>query len=112
MSEEYSVGYSEGYQAGWNAAMDTTPPAPSPVPLIQAWRDSAQWLRNNYQDHPNVASLCDAMVEYGSKQALAPAPVPLTDGEYFEIGQRHWLTSTKIELIHAEIEAKRKEKNT
>jgi hypothetical protein len=40
------------------------------------------------------------------------APVPLTDGEYFEIGQRHWLTSTKIELIHAEIEAKRKEKNT
>jgi hypothetical protein len=43
---------------------------PAPVPLTQAWRDSAQWLRNNYQDHPNIASLCEAMVEYGSKQAL------------------------------------------
>jgi hypothetical protein len=43
---------------------------PAPVPLTQAWRDSAQWLRNNYQDHPNIASLCDAMIEYGSKQAL------------------------------------------
>jgi hypothetical protein len=38
--------------------------------------------------------------------------VGLTDDEYFEIGQRHWVTSTKIELIHAEIEAKLKEKNT
>jgi hypothetical protein len=37
--------------------------------------------------------------------------VGLTDEEYFEIGQRHWVTSTKIELIHAEIEAKLKEKN-
>jgi hypothetical protein len=47
-----------------------TQPAPAPVPLTQAqaWRDSAQWLRNNYQDHHNIASLCDAMVEYGSKQ--------------------------------------------
>jgi hypothetical protein len=37
--------------------------------------------------------------------------VGLTDEEYFEIGQRHWVTSTKIELIHAEIEAKLKERN-
>ena len=22
-----------------------------------------QWIRNNYQDHPNIASLCDAMRE-------------------------------------------------
>ena len=48
------------------AVAKATPPAP--VPLTQAWRDSAKWLRNNYQDHPNIASLCDAMVEYGSKQ--------------------------------------------
>jgi hypothetical protein len=39
-----------------------------PLTQAQAWRDAAQWLRNNYQDHPNIASLCDAMVEYGSKQ--------------------------------------------
>jgi hypothetical protein len=38
--------------------------------------------------------------------------VGLTDEEYFEIGQRHWVSSRKIELIHAEIEAKLKEKNT
>jgi hypothetical protein len=52
-------------------AKENAPPAPAPaqpaVPLTQAWRDSAQWLRNNYQDHPNIASLCNTMVEYGSK---------------------------------------------
>jgi hypothetical protein len=33
----------------------------------------------------------------------------LTYEAYFEIGQRHQVTGTKIELIHAEIEAKLKE---
>jgi len=37
--------------------------------------------------------------------------VGLTDEEYFEIGQRHWLPSNKVEQIHKEIEAKLKEKN-
>lgn len=27
------------------------------------WQGAADWLRNNYQDHANVASLCDAMLE-------------------------------------------------
>jgi hypothetical protein len=27
----------------------------------------------------------------------------LTDAQYFEIGQRHWLPSNKIEQIHKEI---------
>lgn len=26
------------------------------------WKGAAEWLRNNYQDHDNVASLCDAMI--------------------------------------------------
>ena len=38
--------------------------------------------------------------------------VGLTDDEYFEIGQRHWLPSSKVEQIYYEIEAKLKEKNT
>lgn len=41
-----------------------------------------------------------------------PQRKPLTDEEYFEIGQRHWLPSSKVEQIYYEIEAKRKEKNT
>lgn len=32
-----------------------------------AWAAAANWLRNNYQDHPNIASLCDAMREFGAK---------------------------------------------
>ncbi len=55
----------------YKAMLDAAPaPAQPTTPLnrAQAWRDSAQWLYNNYQDHPNITSLCDAMVEYGSKQ--------------------------------------------
>ena len=37
--------------------------------------------------------------------------VGLTDEEYFEIGQRHWLPSSKVEQIYYEIEAKLKAKN-
>jgi hypothetical protein len=29
--------------------------------------------------------------------------VGLTDEQYFEIGQRHWLPSVKVEQIHKEI---------
>ena len=48
-----------------------TAPLAAPAPVLtpaQSWREAAQWLRNNYQDHPNIASLCDAMTEYGSRQ--------------------------------------------
>ena len=47
-----------------------------------------------------------------ARKALAeqPAPAtelreqePLTDEQYFEIGQRHWLPSIKVEKIHKEI---------
>ena len=48
-------------------AVYTAAPAPVLTPA-QSWREAAQWLRNNYQDHPNIASLCDAMTEYGSRQ--------------------------------------------
>jgi hypothetical protein len=58
------------------------------------------------EQHPNGVPL----EQWGS--SAQRQWVGLTDEEYFEIGQRHWVTSTKIELIHAEIEAKLKEKNT
>lgn len=41
--------------------------APAGDVVRGAWRDAACWLRNNYQDHPNIASLCDAMIEAGAK---------------------------------------------
>lgn len=34
----------------------------SQASLGQAWHGAAQWLRNNYQDHRNITSLCEAMV--------------------------------------------------
>jgi hypothetical protein len=33
-----------------------------------------------------------------------PQRKPLTDEQYFEIGQRHWLPSVKVEQIHKELE--------
>lgn len=31
----------------------------------------AQWLRDNYQDYPNIAGLCDAMVAPGPTSAMS-----------------------------------------
>lgn len=35
--------------------------------------DCIEWLRNNYQDHPNIASLCEAMA--AARSASQPATV-------------------------------------
>lgn len=37
------------------------------------WQQAAEWLRNNYQDHANIAALCDAML------AVAPQPVEVAE---------------------------------
>jgi hypothetical protein len=39
----------------------TTHPSKPAVRDVRGWNDAVKWLRNNYQDHANVASLCDAM---------------------------------------------------
>ena len=39
---------------------------------------AVEWLRNNYQDYPNVASLCDAMA---AALAAASASEPLTEAQ-------------------------------
>jgi hypothetical protein len=33
-----------------------------------------------------------------------PQRKPLTDQQYFEIGQRHWVSSYKVAQIHKEID--------
>jgi hypothetical protein len=45
--------------------------------------------------------------QYGLWPVATPPAVqrkPLTDQQYFEIGQRHWLSSYKVAQIHKEID--------
>ena len=35
---------------------------PAPAAVAPNWTDAANWLRNNYQDYPNIASLCEGMI--------------------------------------------------
>jgi hypothetical protein len=52
-----------GHPIKWQARIDAA---------VAAERERcAQWLRDNYQAHPNIASLCDAMM---SKPSCAPRP--------------------------------------
>ena len=48
-------------------------------------RDVMEWMLKRYYTTP-------------------PQRKPLTDVQYFEIGQRHWLSSFKVEQIHKELE--------
>lgn len=41
--------------------------------MKNAWQGAADWLRNNYQDYANVASLCDAMAQAAPTQPEAKA---------------------------------------
>lgn len=34
----------------------------APAAVAPNWTDAANWLRNNYQDYPNIASLCEGMI--------------------------------------------------
>ena len=43
------------------------------------WQAAADWLRNNYQDHPNIASLCDALV--AAAPALEAPSAPATSAQ-------------------------------
>ncbi len=56
--------------AGWDASMEAIDFVLSRVAATQAppveW--FVQWIRNNYQNHPNIASLCDAMREAANKE--------------------------------------------
>jgi hypothetical protein len=65
-TEQYSIGYEEGYQTGWNDAMESLPAQRNPLP--PEWY--AQWIRNNYQNYWNIATLCDEMTKaaHGSKE--------------------------------------------
>lgn len=41
--------------------VDAPIPQPPAQPLTPEWY--ARWIRNNYQDHPNIATLCDEMTK-------------------------------------------------
>lgn len=49
----------KGIELPDGAPLYTAPPAPS---APDGWKNAAEWLRNNYQDYPNISSLCEAMV--------------------------------------------------
>ena len=74
-------------------------------------RQAAQWLRNNYQDYPNIASLCDAMLAAAPDQPTAQW-VGLTDEERFGFVKAvHRRGGNTADCVIA-IEAKLREKNT
>ena len=38
-------------------------PSAVPAAVVEpSWSDAANWLRSNYQDYPNIASLCEGMI--------------------------------------------------
>lgn len=54
------------YNKGWNdyrkAAHAALERITEQSAVQEGKRQAAQWLRNNYQDYPNIASLCEAML--------------------------------------------------
>jgi hypothetical protein len=97
----------------WSTMRQTLAAQPAPVQEPVAWMHKETGLLRQ----ANKAKGGDFEPNHWTPLYTTPPAaqrqwVGLTDEEYFEIGQRHWVTSTKIELIHAEIEAKLREKNT
>ena len=60
------------YNRGWNdyrrAAITALKSVVWPARASGNWVAAGTWLRNNYQDYPNIASLCDAMLEAAPQQ--------------------------------------------
>lgn len=66
------------YNRGWNdyrkAAIAALNSVVWPARASGNWVAASTWLRNNYQDYPNITSLCDAMLEAAPQQeAQEPA---------------------------------------
>ena len=62
------------YNRGWNDYRKTAIAALNsvvwPARTSGSWVGASTWLRNNYQDYPNIASLCDAMLEAAPQQEV------------------------------------------
>lgn len=73
----YATAAARQCEVFWRAGAQFALATPAPTQPSD-WSSAAEWIRNNYQDHPNIASLCEAML------AAAPAAAeverkPLTD---------------------------------
>jgi hypothetical protein len=71
------------YNRGWNdyrkAAIAALNSVVWPARASGNWVAASTWLRNNYQDYPNITSLCDAMLETAPQQeAQKPAFVDVS----------------------------------
>ena len=64
-----------------------------------AWFDPSNGVVSTDQDCPLFTPLGQVW-----PLCLKREWVGLTDEQYFEIGQRHWLSSFKVEQIHKELE--------
>jgi hypothetical protein len=69
-----------------DALLAAAPPAqPVPAPV-----DAAEWLRNNYHAHPNIADLCDAMRAALAAPADEPVDVDAPQGnDHLACPQEH-----------------------
>jgi hypothetical protein len=72
----------------------------APVAAVpEGWKAAANWLRNHYQDHANIAALCDAMLAAAPATPVAAAvPAgwvkntgvqPVADDVLIEVKFRH-----------------------
>lgn len=100
---------------GIDVIAPTVAAAPAPQQAVSLDR-VIEWLRNNYQDHDNLAGLCAAM-RYALSSSPAPAQVRLTDervnallDEWAEAGCYTWWAGTTdgrvrrddlMQLVHA-----------
>jgi len=63
--------------------------APAAAPIVQPVGDVVQWIRNHYQDYPNVDSLCEALSEVLAAPVVQAEQVGEWDMMVERIRQRH-----------------------
>ena len=96
-----------GKMMGEWLASNQTQPAPLPEQEPSGWKlvplkPTQEMLRSIEAGTVSYLAFC-----WKAMLSAAPTPPqrkPLTDEQYFEIGQRHGLSSFKVEQIHKEIE--------
>jgi len=73
--------------------------------MSNEWKGAADWLRNNYQDYQNVASLCDAMKAAAPVSAIQPAG----ERKVSQCGMYEYTTTPPVSAPVPEAEAEQAE---